>query len=454
MRRRAWGVADGGVAGDPWRADGFFCRCLLQTPHTPSCPAPRPRPRSRSAAAGCTASRPTHSRRCRAAAGTPSRAPRSTSTPWVGISLGGLEGLAGKQPWAARAQTNVMGGKHRSATPSFAPHPTPNPKPPAGWGLAAVTSRAFRVRGPSHPASLLPLVDMANHSFEPNAEVVPGPGGGVVMLAKREVRRARGWGVGVAGACGAARLRRPAAERSSASGSRRRLLPPPPQAHRGRAGAAVVRPAVQRLPADGLRLHGARQPARPRRDALRRRPAQRAGGFGPTGRSRTASRALPRRPVCGAAPSPRPPLNAPRAPPPHPTQKAGAAVANVMDGASFLELDPGPTWKRRILAELRLAGPGADLGVQVGRARAGAKGRREGAPLAAPRPDPPLRGPYAWAPTPPKTRPPPPRPAPERSAAPPTSTRACWRRRARWWQSTNLRWRAAPWTRSATGTGR
>ena len=63
-----------------------------------------------------------------------------------------------------------------------------------GWGLAAVTSRAFRVRGPSHPAALLPLIDMCNHSFEPNAEVVPAAkdgggagGGGVVMVAKRDV---------------------------------------------------------------------------------------------------------------------------------------------------------------------------------------------------------------------------------------------------------------------------
>ncbi|KIY97203.1 hypothetical protein MNEG_10760 [Monoraphidium neglectum] len=57
-----------------------------------------------------------------------------------------------------------------------------------GWGLAAVTSRAFRVRGPSQPASLLPLIDMANHSFEPNAEVLPAEDGGVAMVAKRQLR--------------------------------------------------------------------------------------------------------------------------------------------------------------------------------------------------------------------------------------------------------------------------
>eukprot|EP00775_Hariotina_reticulata_P007813 gene7813-8010_t len=52
-----------------------------------------------------------------------------------------------------------------------------------GWALAVVTSRAFRVAGPSAPAALLPLIDMANHSFAPNCEVVPVPGG-VAMVAK------------------------------------------------------------------------------------------------------------------------------------------------------------------------------------------------------------------------------------------------------------------------------
>ena len=34
-----------------------------------------------------------------------------------------------------------------------------------GWGFAVVSSRAFRLRGPSKPPSLLPLLDMCNHSF-------------------------------------------------------------------------------------------------------------------------------------------------------------------------------------------------------------------------------------------------------------------------------------------------
>lgn len=60
----------------------------------------------------------------------------------------------------------------------------------AGWALAVVSSRAFRVAGPQAPAALLPLIDMANHSFEPNCEVLPVPGG-VAMVAKRPVRCCR-----------------------------------------------------------------------------------------------------------------------------------------------------------------------------------------------------------------------------------------------------------------------
>ncbi|KAG2482949.1 hypothetical protein HYH03_018174 [Edaphochlamys debaryana] len=56
-----------------------------------------------------------------------------------------------------------------------------------GWALACVSSRAFRTRGPSHPAALLPLVDMANHSFDPNAEVLPVEGGGVGLFARKKM---------------------------------------------------------------------------------------------------------------------------------------------------------------------------------------------------------------------------------------------------------------------------
>ena len=56
-----------------------------------------------------------------------------------------------------------------------------------GWALAVVTSRAFRTRGPNHPAALLPLIDMANHSFDANCEVLPTQAGGVGLFSKRKV---------------------------------------------------------------------------------------------------------------------------------------------------------------------------------------------------------------------------------------------------------------------------
>ena len=40
-----------------------------------------------------------------------------------------------------------------------------------GWALSAVTSRAFRPGGEGAPAVLLPLIDMCNHDFQPNAAV-------------------------------------------------------------------------------------------------------------------------------------------------------------------------------------------------------------------------------------------------------------------------------------------
>lgn len=64
-----------------------------------------------------------------------------------------------------------------------------------GWALAAVSSRAFRLRGPAEPASMLPLIDMCNHSFTPNCEVKPlmraSSGGGrdgkhIVALCAKE----------------------------------------------------------------------------------------------------------------------------------------------------------------------------------------------------------------------------------------------------------------------------
>ena len=49
--------------------------------------------------------------------------------------------------------------------------------------MACVSSRAFRVAGPTKPASLLPLVDMCNHSFQPNAQLRAGPGKAVSLVA-------------------------------------------------------------------------------------------------------------------------------------------------------------------------------------------------------------------------------------------------------------------------------
>eukprot|EP00798_Chlamydomonas_sp_ICE-L_P020881 gene20881-27724_t len=57
-----------------------------------------------------------------------------------------------------------------------------------GWAMACITSRAFRTRGPDHPAAMLPLIDMANHSFTPNCEVKPTDNGGIGMFAMRELK--------------------------------------------------------------------------------------------------------------------------------------------------------------------------------------------------------------------------------------------------------------------------
>lgn len=35
------------------------------------------------------------------------------------------------------------------------------------------------------PAAMLPLIDMCNHSFSPNAKIAPGPGGAMCMVATR-----------------------------------------------------------------------------------------------------------------------------------------------------------------------------------------------------------------------------------------------------------------------------
>ena len=60
-----------------------------------------------------------------------------------------------------------------------------------GWAFACASSRAFRVGGPHLPAAMLPLVDVANHSFEPSAVVRPALGlgpGAIEMVASRSVQ--------------------------------------------------------------------------------------------------------------------------------------------------------------------------------------------------------------------------------------------------------------------------
>jgi len=57
-----------------------------------------------------------------------------------------------------------------------------------GWALSAVSSRAFRLRGPTEAASMLPLIDLCNHSFEPNAEVkTMGGKQAVALVAKQRI---------------------------------------------------------------------------------------------------------------------------------------------------------------------------------------------------------------------------------------------------------------------------
>ncbi|KAG9134101.1 hypothetical protein Leryth_004798 [Lithospermum erythrorhizon] len=60
-----------------------------------------------------------------------------------------------------------------------------------GWAMSAVSSRAFRLYGSRQldggqvsVPMMLPLIDMCNHSFSPNAEIVQGKKGNEKMLVK------------------------------------------------------------------------------------------------------------------------------------------------------------------------------------------------------------------------------------------------------------------------------
>ncbi|KAK9790544.1 hypothetical protein WJX73_007583 [Symbiochloris irregularis] len=57
------------------------------------------------------------------------------------------------------------------------------------WGMGVVTSRGFRLKGLSASASMLPLIDMSSHSFEPNCKVQQLSNGDVRMITLREVSR-------------------------------------------------------------------------------------------------------------------------------------------------------------------------------------------------------------------------------------------------------------------------
>ncbi|KAJ8565271.1 hypothetical protein K7X08_007847 [Anisodus acutangulus] len=70
-----------------------------------------------------------------------------------------------------------------------------------GWAMSAVSSRAFRLYGSKRPDGtrsnvpmMLPLIDMCNHSFDPNAEIVQEEKNGnsnilVKVVAGREIKQ-------------------------------------------------------------------------------------------------------------------------------------------------------------------------------------------------------------------------------------------------------------------------
>lgn len=53
--------------------------------------------------------------------------------------------------------------------------------------MAVVTSRAFRVAGPMQPAAMLPLIDMCNHSFQPNCTLKALPNGDLQLVALQQI---------------------------------------------------------------------------------------------------------------------------------------------------------------------------------------------------------------------------------------------------------------------------
>jgi len=58
-----------------------------------------------------------------------------------------------------------------------------------GWASACASSRAFKVRGPTSTPSMLPVIDVCNHSFSPSAavRVVDGSDGDVELVTTRDI---------------------------------------------------------------------------------------------------------------------------------------------------------------------------------------------------------------------------------------------------------------------------
>jgi len=56
-----------------------------------------------------------------------------------------------------------------------------------GWAMVAVSTRAFRMNGKSRPASMVPLIDMANHNTDFNAKVVLSSSGGALLCSTKKI---------------------------------------------------------------------------------------------------------------------------------------------------------------------------------------------------------------------------------------------------------------------------
>jgi hypothetical protein len=52
-----------------------------------------------------------------------------------------------------------------------------------------VTSRAFATGGPQKPRSLLPLIDICNHSFAPNCDIDKRQAGSIVLYTKQPIKK-------------------------------------------------------------------------------------------------------------------------------------------------------------------------------------------------------------------------------------------------------------------------